>query len=111
MPAETALVLRLRAMAHQETEQGLAFGRIELLESNRESFVHVEGRSAGDRMCPHRGVLGRRILPVPQVAPAVAAHVVLPAVMDGGEVAHEPLHAIRQPLVGGVHTGEQGVSA
>ena len=68
-----------RAVAHEEREQRIALGPLELLESGGETLVDVERGTAGLGMGAHRGVLGQRIGAVPQVLPAVAADVVLPA--------------------------------
>ena len=98
-------------MAHEEREQGVALGPLELLEPGGETLVDVEGGTAGLGMGAHRGMLGRRVDAVAQVVAPVAADVVLPALVHRRQLLEQPLHAVGEGLPGGVHAGEQGVAA
>ncbi len=97
-------------MPVEEAEQGLAFGSLHALGTSGEGGAPEDALASGDGMGAHHGrhrlfVLLEllRLLRVGDRAKGTT-------VVDGAKVREQPLHAVRERLVGGVHAGPEGVA-
>ena len=100
----------LSAMLEQEGEQGVTLGRWQIFDSSRESLIHKEALTPGDRVCAHDRVFGDRMGRIAEVPTAIPITVVLLPFVNRRESTEHPLHPARQCLESGIHARKERVA-